>query len=183
MTKVLVPLADGVEEMEAVILVDALRRVGWDVVTASVKEGGGAVCASRQVRLLPDAAWSEIEPGSFDLLAIPGGGPGTDVLRSDKRVLDAVCRFAADGKWVAAICAGPLVLQAAGILDGRTATSHPAVRDGLTGCRTSDERVVVDGRLVTSQGPGTAFELAVALVRLVDGAERADALAAELLLA
>jgi putative intracellular protease/amidase len=102
---------------------------------------------------------------------------------ADTRVLDAICDVdERDDKWLAAICAAPRVLQAAGVLAGRTVTSHPSVRDELTVPTLSDERVVVDGRLVTSQGPGTAFEFALALLRNVEGTAVADRVAAGLVL-
>lgn len=197
MIKALVPIADGVEEMEAVIIIDTLRRARWEVVSALVTsldassadaepetngKGEKAVRASRGVRLLPDAEWRNIEPDSFDVLVLPGGGGGTEVLSSDKSVIEAVQSFVRSGKIVGAICAAPLVLQKAGVLDGRKATCHPAVREELTSADLQDERVVVDGRIVTSQGPGTAFDFALEIIRLIEGADAADAVAAELVL-
>lgn len=174
MASALVPLAVGVEEMEAVIVVDVLRRAGWNVRTAAVRAGAGSVpgaplTASRGVRLLADAEWDEVRPDDFDVLVLPGGAGGTKVLRSFQPLLDAIRRFAQAGKWTCAVCAAPLVLQEAGILRGRSATCHPGVRGELTEARRSDERVVMDGRIVTSQGPGTTFEFALAIVRAVDG--------------
>ena len=177
---VLVPLANGVEEMEAVIIVDVLRRAQWSVTTAGVDEG--TITASRGVRLVPDKPWSAVEPADFDILMIPGGGPGVDRLLADGRVVDAVRAFDQAGKRIGAVCAGPLVLQAAGILADRKITCHPGVADRLTVTPRLPERVVVDGRLVTSQGPGTSFEFALTMVRLVDGAAKADALAKAMVL-
>ncbi len=175
MIQVLVPIADGVEEMEAVIAIDVMRRAQWDVCVAGLKEG--AVTASRRVRLVPDIAWDAIDPASFDVIVIPGGAGGVDILRRDDRVLSAVRNQAGAGKYVAAICAGPLVLQAAGILDGRRVTSHPSVAAQITACERVDDPVVVDGRVITSQGPGTSFDFALTLVRELDGAEQAVKLA------
>lgn len=179
MTRALVPLADGCEEMEAVIIIDVLRRAKWDVVAAGVT--GPVITASRGVSLVPDVAWSDIVPDSFDVLVLPGGGPGTDNLKACHTVLDAVRSFVAKDKLVGAICAGPLVLQAAGVLANRRATCHPSVRDKLV-TDSRDDRVVVDGNLVTSQAPGTAFEFSLTLVRLVDGEAAAEAVAAGLVL-
>lgn len=175
MPRVLVPLADGVEEMEAVISIDVMRRAQWDVCVAGVT--GETVTASRHVRLVPDAAWDSVDPASFDVIVIPGGAAGVDVLRQDDRVLSAVRDHVAAGKYVAAICAGPLVLQAAGVLAGRRVTSHPSVAARITACERVDESVVVDGRIITSQGPGTTFDFALTLVREMDGAEQAAQLA------
>ena len=180
MIKALVPLANGVEEMEAVIVIDVLRRARWDVVSAGLTRGN--ITASRGVKLVADADWREINPMEFDVLVLPGGREGARALSTDPGVQDTIRSFVQAGKWVAAICAGPLALQTAGVLRGRRATCHPAVRDELTEARRVDDRVAVDGRLVTSQGPGTAFEFALALVRLVDGPAAADAIAPGLVL-
>jgi protein deglycase len=178
MARVLVPLIDGVEEMEAVIVIDVLRRAGWDVVSAGV--GGPVVTASRGVKLVPDAAWNDVDPAGFDALMIPGGR-GARALAAEARVLDAVRAFRRAGKWVGAICAGPLVLQAAGVLEGVPATCHPSVAGELAGER-SRERVVAHDRILTSQGPGTAFEFALALIRAIDGEAAADAVAGPMVL-
>lgn len=171
---VLMPMANGSEEMEVVIVADTLRRAQWNVVLAGLADG--AVTASRGVRLVPDIAWVDVAPGDFAMLVIPGGGDGVMALAKDERLLATVRAFMANGKWVAAICAGPLVLQAAGVLKGRRVTCHPGVAGALTQTSRLNDRVVVDGRLITSQAPGTAFEFALALVRAVDGARKADEL-------
>jgi 4-methyl-5(b-hydroxyethyl)-thiazole monophosphate biosynthesis len=180
MAKVLVPLAHGAEEMEAVIIVDVFRRAGWNAVLAAT--AGRTVEASRGVKIVADAGWDDVQLDSFDLLVLPGGNGGTESLRADSRVLDAIRAFEAAGKLVCAICAGPLVLQEAGVLAGRKATCHPGARSELTVPDISDERVVIDRGIVTSQAPGTAFEFALAIVRLVDGAEVAEKVAAGLVL-
>ena len=171
MTTILIPLANGVEEMEAVILVDVLRRARLDVVTAGVQ--GSPVTASRGIRIVPDKLWQDVCPDSFDVLAIPGGSEGANNLMNDTRVLDTIRAFDRAGKWIAAVCAGPLVLQKAGILNGRRVTCHPGVADQLTATPRLTDRVVVDGRLITSQGPGTSFEFALTLVRLLVDPDKA----------
>ena len=181
MARVLVPLADGVEELEAVTLIDVLRRAKWEVVSAGL--AGPSVRASRGVVLVPDADWHAVDPMTFDVLAIPGGAAGADALSRDEGVLEAVRCFAESGRLLAAICAGPLVLQAAGVLDGRRATCHPGVASRLTVTARLPERVVTDGNIVTSQGPGTAMELARALIARGDGADAARAVAEGLVLA
>jgi len=172
---VLIPVADGSEEMEVVIVADTLRRAQWHVVLAGL--AAGAVTASRGVRLVPDVAWADVTPEAFDMLVIPGGWDGVTALAKNERLLATVRAFMANGKWVAAICAGPLVLQAAGVLKGRRATCHPGVAGKLTQTPRLNDRVVVDGRLITSQAPGTAFEFALALIRAVEGDRKADELA------
>ncbi len=180
--KALIPWADGVEEMEAVILTDVLRRAGWTVVTAGLKPG--PVSAARGVRLIPDRLWTEEQPADFDALVLPGGALGTRNLAAHEGVRAAVRAFDVAGKMLAAVCAAPLVWQAAGILRaGQRLTSHPAVRDQLRDVEWVDERVVEDGHRITSQGPGTCFEFALALVARAEGPRRAAALAAEMRLA
>ncbi len=180
MQQVLIPLAEGLEEMETIIVVDIFRRVPWSVTMAAIAPG--PVKASRGTRLLPDALWAEIDPAKFDILVIPGGAAGTQALSADERVLAAARLFKRTGKWLAAICAGPLVLQAAGVLDGCQVTCHPGVAQQLTQAHCQQDRVVLDGRLITSQGPGSSFEFALAIIAAVSGPARADALAQDLLI-
>lgn len=180
MPAILVPLADGVEEMEAVILIDVLRRAGLEVTSAGLT--GEPVTASRGVRLLADKPWTSVRIEDFDVLAIPGGAEGVNRLKADARILEAVRAFDRAGKWLAAICAGPLVLQQAGILAGRRATCHPGVAAQLTATPRLDDHVVVDGRLITSQGPGTSFEFALTLVRCLLGPGPASDLAKAMIL-
>ena len=175
MTRALMPLADGCEEMESVVPIDILRRAQWDVITAGLRPG--PVTASRQVRLIPDRTWDEIHPADFDVLVIPGGGTGVENLRRDPRILDAVRQFHRDGKWIAAICAGPKVLQDAGILGGRTVTCHPDVVSQITQAQVREKPVMVDGRLVTGRGAGASFLFALTIVAQVDGREKAEQIA------
>ena len=177
MTKILVPLAEGVEEMEAVISIDTLRRARFEVVVAGLKPG--PVTASRGVRLIPDVSWDEVNPTDFDVLVVPGG-KGVDVLLHDERVLEAVRTMHAAGRWICAVCAAPLVLQKAGVLRGRTVTCFPGVAAKLTEANRVDERVVVDDRLITSQGAGSSLEFALEMVRQVGGADLAERVGREM---
>jgi protein deglycase len=186
MPKALVPLAPGVEEMEAVIIIDTLRRARWEVTAVAVRgpgdPAGAPLQASRGVRLCADAEWGETAGAVFDALVLPGGAGGTKALCADARVLDAVRRHYAAGKRVCAVCAAPLVLQAAGILKGKRATCHPGVRQELRDAVLSTDRVVVDGTIITSQGPGTSFEFALAIIAQVEGAAAAQSVRAGLVL-
>jgi 4-methyl-5(b-hydroxyethyl)-thiazole monophosphate biosynthesis len=164
--KILVPLAEGVEEMEAVIVMDTLRRAGFEVVGAGLK--AGPLTASRGVRLIPDVTLDEVRALDFDAIVLPGG-KGVALLKQDARVLEAVRVLHQAGRWVCAVCAAPLVLQAAGILAGRAVTCFPGVADQLTAATRSDARVVVDGTLITSQGAGTSLEFALEIVRRLGG--------------
>jgi len=174
---VCVCVADGSEEMEVVITVDVLRRAGLHVFLAGVGESR-LLTASRGVRIAPDGAWDPTEAGRFDALVIPGGLGGSETMREDESILEVLREFVAAGKMVAAICAGPTVLQDAGVLDGKTYTSHPNSREELVAGTWVDQPVVVDGTLVTSQAPGTAMAFGLRLIELLDSAEEADRVAA-----
>lgn len=181
MTTALVPFAPGFEEMEGVIIVDVCRRARWKVDTVGLATG--LVTCSRGVQIQPDRLWADIHPLSYDVLILPGGAGGTDAMIQDTRVLEAVRAYDKAGKWIGAICAATLVLQAAGILTpSRAVTCHPGVAEKLTTAPRQSARTVVDHRLITSQGPGTAFEFALTLIRLIDGAALADKLSKEMVL-
>ena len=182
MKRVLVPLADGFEEIEAVTIIDVLRRAGLEVIVASLKEG--AVLGSRRITILPETRLDQVDLSRVDLIALPGGGPGSQALRQDQRVLEALREFHIQEKPIGAICAAPTVLAAAGVLEGRRVTSHPSVREELAGCGATvvdNQRVVVDGHLITSQGPGTSIEFALALVSRLCGPDQAQELKQALL--
>jgi 4-methyl-5(b-hydroxyethyl)-thiazole monophosphate biosynthesis len=179
MTKVLIPLAQGCEELEAVTVIDILRRAGIQVITAGLE--AGSVRASRGTVLVPDASLEDALRGEFDMIVLPGGMPGSEHLKNDQRVIAALQKAAADGKYTAAICAAPMALHAAGLLQGKKATSFPGVLDALSGSHISvNDRVVVDGRIVTSKGPGTAMDFALTLVELLVGKSERDAVESDL---
>lgn len=178
MKKVVVPLIDGCEEIEATCLIDTLRRAGWEVTVAGFK--AGPVEASRGLHLVSDALWRDVVFDTIHLIAVPGGARGTENLRKRAEVLEVLRHLAERGGWVAAICAGPLVLQDAGLLSERTVTCHPAVKNELRGARWIDQKVVADGKVVTSQGPGTALDFALGLIELLEGEELADRIAGEM---
>ncbi len=162
--RVLCLLAHGFEEIETVTPVDLLRRAGVDVVIASLAHG--TVVGRSGIRLEPDATLDSLNPADFDLLFIPGG-PAVALLREDGRAAEIACQFAEAGKTIAAICAAPLVLKDAGLLEGRDFTAHFSVHDDLPGV--SSERVVIDGNLITSRGAGTALDFGLALVHHLAG--------------
>ena len=170
--RALVPLADGCEELEAVTIIDILRRAEIQVTVAGLE--GGEVTASRGVRILPDTALESAMTESYDLIVLPGGGGGAQRLKADSRLRELLQKMAADGKYVAAICAAPTVLAAAGLLDNRTATSYPGHLDAdlPPGCRYVQDAVVEDGKVITSRGPGTAMDFALKLVERLAGAKR-----------
>lgn len=173
MPRVLVPLAQGCEEIEAVTTIDILRRAGVTVVSAGLDNQ--PVRASRGVILVPDTTLDAVLNDSFDMIVLPGGQPGTDNLNADKRIIALLQKMAKQGKHVAAICAAPSVLASAGLLDGKKATSFPTCLEDFPKVNVQASAVVEDGNIVTSRGPGTAMDFALTLAeRLVGKARRRE---------
>ena len=175
-TRVLCLLADGFEEIEMITPVDLLRRAGIEVVVASLQRK--TAVGRSGIRVEADASLVSLDTAKFDLLLIPGG-PGVANLRKDGRAATLACEFAKAGKTVAAICAAPLVLIDAGLLDGKRFTAHQSVREILPGAL--DERVVEDGILITSRGAGTAMDFGLALVARLAGEKAAQQVAADIM--
>lgn len=167
MTQVLVPLATGCEELEAVTVIDLLRRAGIEVVVAGLTEG--PIRASRGVVLLPDTTLELALQQSYDMIVLPGGLPGTTHLANDSRIIATLQQMAKQNQWIAAICAAPSVLAKAGLLNDRPATSFPGALDAFPKVRQQPEAVVVDGRIITSRGPGTAMDFALTLIEHLAG--------------
>lgn len=175
MSRVLIPLAEGCEELEAVTIIDLLRRAGIDVVVAGLREG--PVTASRGTVLVPDITLDHVLGEDFDMVVLPGGLPGAEHLDQDPRIHRLVQRLAEEGKYTAAICAAPKVLANAGLLEGKQATSYPGFIDAmdLPATRVLAQTVVVDDKVVTSRGPGTAMDFALELITQLEGeAKRAE---------
>lgn len=178
MTQVLVPIADGSEEMEAVITIDVLRRAGAEVTVASVM-GKKTVTASRKVVIQADTGIEDCTAQSWDLIALPGGLPGAEHLSENSPLLSLVKQQMEQEKWLAAICAAPaVVLGRNNLLQGYTATCHPGFQSELADyARVSEDRVVKDRHLITSQAPGTAIEFALTLVECLFGPEKREEVA------
>lgn len=168
-------LADGFEEIEATTIIDVLRRGGVD--TRILGLGAGRVRGAHDVVVEVDQLLGDASADPWDMVVLPGGMPGAATLRDDSRVLALVRRQVEGGRRVAAICAAPIVLAAAGVLDGRQATCYPGFEDDLGGAVLSTSRVVVDGKVTTSRGPGTALWFALQLVAQLRGDEVAEDLA------
>lgn len=167
MKRVLVPLAEGFEELEAVTIIDVLRRAGIDVVVASL--AGNPVTGAHGIRLSADTPLAALAEQEFDMIALPGGMPGAEHLKKDVRIAEIVRRLHEKGKPVAAICAAPMVLAAAGVLDGRRATSYPGFLKDAARSTVVGDAVVVDRGVITSRGPGTALDFALTLVAELAG--------------
>ena len=174
MPSVLVPLAQGCEELEAITLIDLLRRAGMDVTTAGLD--AEAVTASRGVRLIPDTELDAVMNREFDLIVLPGGLPGADHLDRDPRIQKLILEQASADRKVGAICAAPKVLASAGLLDNRAATAYPGTLESLQlrGTAITSDRVTVDGNISTSRGPGTAMDFALELIEQLAGKAKRD---------
>lgn len=172
MVNVLVPLAQGCEEIEAVTIIDILRRAGISVVSAGLDDQ--PIVAARGTRLLADTTLDKALQQDFDMVVLPGGQPGTDNLNGDPRISELLKKMANSGKFTAAICAAPSVLAKAGLLNGKQATAYPGVleRMQLQDTILKDQAVVRDGKVLTSRGPGTAMDFALELIDVLVGKER-----------
>lgn len=164
---VLVPLAQGCEEIEAITVIDILRRAGISVVSAGLD--AQPVRASRGTVLIPDTTLEEALKQSYDMVVLPGGQPGSNNLKADARILAMLNSMALQGKYIAAICAAPAVLATTGLLDGKRATSFPGALDAFLKVRQQAAAVVEDGKFITSRGPGTAMDFALILVERLAG--------------
>lgn len=162
MTRVLIPVAEGSEELEAVTMIDLFRRAEFEVTVAGLT--AGPIRASRDTAIVPDARLDEAVDRRFDLVALPGGLPGARRLADSEMLAGILRRQHDEGRWLAAICAAPMVLARHGLLAGRRATSFPGALDDFEDVERVEEPVVVDGHIVTSQGPGTAMDFALALI-------------------
>lgn len=169
--KVLIPMAAGCEELEAVTLINIFRRAGFVVVAAGLGAENEPVKCARGTVIIPDKGLDQALSEEYDLVVLPGGQPGTNNLMRDGRIITLVQRMRQQDRYVAAICAAPMVLGKAGILEGKSATSFPGCLDGmgLPGVDYREDPVVVDGKIITSRGPGTAMDFALKLVEILAG--------------
>ncbi len=178
MATVLVPLAQGCEELEAVTIIDLLRRAGVTVVVAGLE--AGPVIASRGVVLLPEVTLDAVLDRDFEMVVLPGGLGGAQRLEADRRIAALLRNMAERGRYVAAICAAPKVLASAGLLNDRAATAYPGILDGQADIRLSSAAVVRDGTFITSRGPGTAMDFALTLIEILCGRNIRDEVEAAL---
>ena len=174
MARVLVPLAQGCEELEAVTIVDLLRRAGIEVVTAGLDEQ--PVRASRGITLIPDVTLDKALQKDYDMVVLPGGLPGADNLKNDDRIIRLLVQMKQADKYTAAICAAPFVLAEAGLLEGKRATGYPGCldKDSAPGLDYVEQPVVIDGKVITSRGPGTAMDFALELIATLSGKQVRD---------
>jgi len=172
MKTALVLFADGSEELETVTVVNILRRAGVIVTLAGLTDG--ALRGSRGVTIVPDTTLDAVLHDSFDMIVLPGGQPGTRHLKADARVIRLLQQMAQQGKYLAAICAAPSVLAAAGLLEGKRATCYPASLNDFPNVQLQTTALVEDGHIITSRGPGTSMDFALTLVECLSGKIKRD---------
>ncbi|RYG63899.1 DJ-1 family protein [archaeon] len=178
---VLVPIATGSEEVEAVTIIDTLVRGGAKVTVAGVGSELTVTC-SRGVKIVADCLISDCANKSWDMIVCPGGMPGAQHLSESHTLIEILQKHAHDNKFIAAICAAPAVVLAAhGFLTNKTATCYPVSKFTAKIERYVSQRVVQDGQVITSEGPGTALEFSLKLVQVLYGHEKAEQIKNEML--
>ena len=177
MSKVNVYLADGCEEVEALTVVDILRRGGVDTDMVSIT-GKKEITSSHKVTFLADKLFEQQD--TPDVIVLPGGIPGTPNLKAHAGLAELIKKHNAEGKLLAAICAAPTVYGEMGLLEGKKATCYPGMEDELIDAKVCTDSVSVDGRFITSRGLGTAIDFALTLTAILAGQEKADALATKI---
>ncbi len=177
MSKVVVLLAEGFEEVEAIAPVDLLRRAGIEVVTASITTDKN-VMGSHGIPVTADTTMDQLE-GTADALFLPGGLKGTENLKSSEKVAELIKEYLNDGKYLTAICAAPTVYGMMGLLKGKKATCYPGNEEKLLGAEWTGEdvKVAVDGQFITSRGMGTAIDFGLKLIEVLISKEKADEIA------
>ncbi|MGC1453934.1 MAG: DJ-1 family glyoxalase III [Nitrospirota bacterium] len=171
MPRVAVILADGFEEVEATAVIDVLRRAEIDTVVAGLH--GGHITSARRVKIIPDTVIDTVKADDFDMIVLPGGQPGSDNLNADPRVKELITSFSQKGKLTGAICAAPIVLASAGLLQGKRATAYPSYKNRLGKAVYEEKSVVTDGTVMTSRGAGTALSFGLAIVERLVSKEKA----------
>lgn len=180
MPQVLVPLANGFEEIEALTIIDLLRRANVEVVTASLD--ALTVTGAHRVSVLADTTLDAVLNNDFDMLVLPGGLPGADYLNSDTRIHQLITRLDQTDKAIAAICAAPKVLIDNGVVAGKHITAYPGAlaQTNTSAVNVTETAVQVDGRIITGRGPGTAMDFALQLVEILQGHEVRQVIEAQL---
>lgn len=174
MQKILIPLAKGFEEIEAVTNIDVLRRAGFNVVTAGI--GSKNIKGDHGIEIETDLEIKEVQKEEITDVVLPGGMPGAANIRDSSELLKIIRDVNDRGGLCAAICAAPMVLEAADILEGKNATSYPGFDDQMKSANYKTNRVVKDGNIITGRGPGVALEFALEIVEYLDDKNTADEL-------
>lgn len=171
MKKVYLFLAYGFEEVEALTAADLLRRAGAEVITVSISSSN-AVTGAHSIPVVADIKLDESAFDDADAIVLPGGLPGVDNLKACRKLTDIINKNNEQGKYICAICAAPMILGGMGLLQGKKATCYPGCEGALTGAVTSEDRVCVDGNIITSRGVGTAIDFASEIIKVLFGAEK-----------
>jgi 4-methyl-5(b-hydroxyethyl)-thiazole monophosphate biosynthesis len=174
-------LADGFEEVEALTVTDVLRRAGVALQTVSMMKDL-TVTGAHGVAVVADDLFEEVDAARGEMIILPGGGPGTKRLLAHEGLKSVLAEFAAADKWIAAICAAPMVLARNGLLKGKRATIYDGMEAELADADYRREDVVRDGKIISSRGPGTAMDFAFALAEILMGEDVAGRVRAEMLL-
>lgn len=177
MKKIAAMMADGFEEVEALAVIDILRRASIEITMISVMGGRNQVTGAHGITVMTDAVIEDIDFSRYDGIFLPGGMPGTNNLDKCGRLCDEIIRFNNERKLLAAICAAPKVYGRLGILNGKKATCFPGFENDLLGAQTVHDRVVADGNVITSRGMGTAIDLGLKLVEILKGEGESQELA------
>ncbi|MBN1796497.1 MAG: DJ-1/PfpI family protein [Sedimentisphaerales bacterium] len=178
--KILIAVADGIEELETIAIIDCLGRAGADLTIAST--GKQQIITARKIKITADCLVSDCSENSYDLIALPGGVPGAESFRDSKVLIEMLKSQKDAGRFYAAICASPAIAFAPhGLLAGKKATCYPSMENKLPDASAANQRVVVDGNCITSRGPGTALEFSLKLVELLFGSQKSQELAKAML--
>lgn len=173
--KVCIFLAEGFEEIEALTVVDVLRRAEIDARMVSISDNK-EVTSSHKITVLADEVLADVDFTSVDMIVLPGGMPGTKNLEANEILMQQVEKFYKEGKWLAAICAAPSIFGHRGMLAGKEACSFPDFESHLTGAEVMKKEVCVTERIITSRGMGTAIPFALEICAQLAGKEKADEL-------
>jgi len=179
MKKILIPLADGFEEIEAMTLIDVFRRADLDVTVAGVHTG--EIKGAHGIKVMPDTTLEKVKDHDFEVMIVPGGGGGVENLRKSSHVLDRLKNMHQKKQLIGAICAAPMVLRDAGLTKGLKLTSYPGMAEELKDSQYLESRIVMDGHIVTSRGPATAMEFALKIVEIIAGSGKEREVAEALL--
>lgn len=173
--KVYLHLAEGFEEIEALTVVDVLRRAGIDVEMVSISESI-EVKGAHDIRVIADKFFEQADYSHCDMIVLPGGMPGTTNLGAHAGLTGHLKEFAAQNKWIGAICAAPSILGKLGLLSGKKAACFPGFEKDLQGAALSNDPVVLDGTIITSRGAGTAMSFALKIVEVLKDKKTANVL-------
>ncbi len=171
--KVAVYFATGYEEVEALSVVDILRRGGVEVLMVGA-DGKKVVSSRNHVNINMDILVEEVNHEEIDMMVLPGGIPGVDNLIANETLVENLKAFKEKGKWLAAICAAPSVLGRLGLLKGEQATCYPGYENQLLGCEHVAERVVVSNHVITAVGAGASLDFGYKILEMIKGKELSD---------